>query len=176
MFMCCFQLLEQYVSSFVVLNIMHIKPYVFREMDSYSVSQISGSQRSRSVPVRRVWTVQEESQLIVGLKKIMLRGWKTENGFKTGYLGALEEHMRNHFPGTDLKSDPHIASKIHVWKKNYGSLSTMLSRSGFGWNDTSQIIDVENDQVWNEYCKVGVGFLHSVFPFIIQSIPTLLQS
>lgn len=124
-------------------------------MESYSVSQKSVSQSTHSVPTRRVWTVQEENQLLVGLKEIVSRGWKTDNGFKTGYLGALEEHMRSHFNGCDLKVDPHIASKIHVWKKNYGSLSTMLSRSGFGWNDTAQIIEVENDQVWNEYCKVG---------------------
>ncbi|KAH6793828.1 hypothetical protein C2S52_004305 [Perilla frutescens var. hirtella] len=102
---------------------------------------------------RRCWSSLEEQQLIVALKEVVTRGWKCENGFKTGYLGVLEQLMLQALPGTDLKAEPHINSKIHVWRKNYASLSTMVSRSGFGWNDSTHTIEVDNDQIWENYVK-----------------------
>ncbi|XP_012835755.1 PREDICTED: uncharacterized protein LOC105956449 [Erythranthe guttata] len=57
------------------------------------------------------------------------------------------------FPGTDIKADPMILSKLHVWKKQYGSLSQMLSTSGFCSNESANTIDVIDDQVWNDYVK-----------------------
>lgn len=124
-------------------------------MESYSLSQKSVNAKSRAQPSRRTWSVEEEQQLILGLKEAVSCGWKSDNGFKTGYLGVLEQHMAQHFPSTVIKADPHIASKIHVWKKNYGTISTMLTRSGIGWNDTSNVIEVADDQVWADYVKVG---------------------
>lgn len=125
-------------------------------MDNVSSSQKSVSGKSKSQNTRRTWSPQEEFQLIVGLKDVVSAGWKSENGFKTGYLAVLEKHMSNVFPGTTIKADPHIHSKIHVWKKQYASLSTMLTRSGFGWNDSVNMLDVSSDQVWNDYIKVRI--------------------
>lgn len=103
---------------------------------------------------RRSWTTNEEQCLMDALKEIIAKGLKCDNGFKSGYLTTLESAMVKAFPHTDLKGDPHINSKIHVWKKQYGSLSTMLSRSGFGWNETACMIDCADD-VWNEYVAVS---------------------
>ncbi|KAL8501910.1 hypothetical protein ACS0TY_021143 [Phlomoides rotata] len=58
------------------------------------------------------------------MKKIVLEGWKTENGFKIGYLNLLSTYMKQVFPNTDLKPEPHINSRIMVWKRNYHSLAT----------------------------------------------------
>ncbi|KAK6117374.1 hypothetical protein DH2020_048892 [Rehmannia glutinosa] len=68
-----------------------------------------------------------------------------QNGFKIGYLQALEQEMQKIIPGTNLKGISHINSKIHVWKKDYGSLVTMLSRSGIGWNVTTNMIEAPDD-------------------------------
>ncbi|KAK6128128.1 hypothetical protein DH2020_038131 [Rehmannia glutinosa] len=81
---------------------------------------------------------------------------KSENGFKFGYLQALEQEMVKVLPGTDLKGIPHINSKIHVWKKDYGSLVSMLSRSGIGWNDSTCMIEC-TDEAWAEYMKVDTN-------------------
>ncbi|PIN22323.1 hypothetical protein CDL12_04965 [Handroanthus impetiginosus] len=70
-----------------------------------------------------------------------------------GYLSVLEKHMMTVFLGTDIRVDPHIHSKIHVWKKNHASLVSMMSHSGFGWNDSTNMIVVE-DSVWDNYVKV----------------------
>lgn len=106
------------------------------DSQSASASQRSVSQGGRTQK-RRTWTSDEEHVLVCALKDIVLAGMKCDNGFQSGYLSALEKTMASHFPGTDLKGDPHIQSKIHVWKKNYSCLNTMLSRSGFGWNSST---------------------------------------
>ncbi|XP_012832657.1 PREDICTED: uncharacterized protein At2g29880-like [Erythranthe guttata] len=134
------------------------------------MSQQSAKGKNRSAMPRRTWTMQEEQSLIMALKDIVHRGWKCENGFKTVYLATLENSMAQSFPGTDLKADPHINSKIHVWKKQYRSLSTMMSRSGFGWNDSSNTIDVFDDQVWQEYIKTNMNartMRYKAWPFWI---------
>ncbi|XP_012844715.1 PREDICTED: uncharacterized protein LOC105964755 [Erythranthe guttata] len=122
-------------------------------MDRTGSSSKVVTSKGRSTNTRRTWTLQEEQGLLQALKDIVARGWKCDNGFKTGYLATLEGAMSVAFPGTDLKAEPHIHSKIHVWKKYYGSLSTMLSRSGFGCNDSSCTIDMHDDQVWADYIK-----------------------
>lgn len=102
---------------------------------------------------RRSWRQREEEALIAGLKEIVANEWKSENGFKIGYLQALEQHMLKTFLGTYIRAIPHINSKIHVWKKNYSSLISILSHSGIGWNDTTKMIEA-HDEVCEAYVKV----------------------
>ncbi|KAK6164105.1 hypothetical protein DH2020_000969 [Rehmannia glutinosa] len=102
------------------------------------------------------WSRREEEALVAALKEVIANGWKSENSFKIGYLQALEQEMQKIILGTDLKGIPHINSKIHVWKKDYGSLVTMLSHSGIGWNVTTNMIEVPDD-AWAEYVKVDAN-------------------
>ncbi|KAH6821233.1 hypothetical protein C2S53_008053 [Perilla frutescens var. hirtella] len=134
--------------------------HVQLDEDFIDQNQLKMSGRKRTIggenksdKTRRIWTLREEQELIVALKEAVARGWKCDNGFRTGYLGLLEQHMLQAIPGNDLKAEPHIISKIHVWKKNYGSLSTMLSRSGFGWNESTHTIEVDSDEIWSNYIK-----------------------
>lgn len=101
-------------------------------MASESLSQKSIQGNSRKGGTRRTWKQTEEQCLLHALKELVAEGWKCDNGFKNGFLNALEQAMAKKFPGCDLKGEPHIHSKVHVWKKQYSSLSTMFSRSGFG--------------------------------------------
>ncbi|KAL0451538.1 UNVERIFIED_CONTAM: hypothetical protein Slati_1131900 [Sesamum latifolium] len=102
---------------------------------------------------RRTWSQREEEVLINALRTIITIGWKCDNGFRSGYLNQLETIMCKHFPNTDLRAEPHINSKIHVWKKYYSSLMGMMSKSGFGWDDTRHMVIVENNDVWEDYVK-----------------------
>ncbi|GFP96385.1 RNA polymerase ii subunit 5-mediating protein homolog [Phtheirospermum japonicum] len=73
--------------------------------------------------------------------------------------------MSQKFPGTDIRAEPHINSKIHVWKKHYGSLTMMLGRSEFSWNETSNTIGVKDDAHWNQFVKNRSGSIDtSSFP------------
>ncbi|KAK6160716.1 hypothetical protein DH2020_004097 [Rehmannia glutinosa] len=119
------------------------------DLSSNNFSRVNKPVRKRNDKGRRSWSRREEEALIVSLKEVIASGWKSENGFKIGYLQALEQEMQKIIPGTDLKGIPHINSKIHVWKKDYGSLVTMLSRSGIGWNVSTNTIEAPDD-AWAE--------------------------
>ncbi|GFP92506.1 hypothetical protein PHJA_001394800 [Phtheirospermum japonicum] len=69
-----------------------------------------------------------------------------------GYLQVLESNMARVLPKTDLCEMPHIHSKKHIWKKDYGSLVTMLSWSGIRWNDSANMIEM-NNKSWDDYVK-----------------------
>ncbi|KAL8496386.1 hypothetical protein ACS0TY_020192 [Phlomoides rotata] len=61
--------------------------------------------------------------------------------------------MRAQLPGTDILANPHINSKIHVWKKDYGSLFDVLSKSGIGWNCSTHTLDILDEGVWEAQKK-----------------------
>ncbi|KAL8492208.1 hypothetical protein ACS0TY_023735 [Phlomoides rotata] len=50
-------------------------------------------------------------------------GWKADNGFKADFQRELEKGMQKILLGTDISAIPHINSKMHVWKKEYGLLT-----------------------------------------------------
>ncbi|KAL8523179.1 hypothetical protein ACS0TY_013230 [Phlomoides rotata] len=101
---------------------------------------------------RRAWTPIEERVLVDLMKDLVTNGWKSENGFKPGYLQKLEAGMMRMLPGTDIKAVPHITSRITMWKKFHGSLQTMLtSNSGIGFTAT-HMIDCHND-TWARIVK-----------------------
>ncbi|KAL8508638.1 hypothetical protein ACS0TY_019038 [Phlomoides rotata] len=96
---------------------------------------------------RRVWTTREEHVLLSALKDLVNKGWKTDNGFRTGYLHKLEDALKLVFPQTDLVRDPHITSKLTAWKKTYSTLVTAMNlTTGIGFNTTTSTLDVSDEQ------------------------------
>ncbi|KAL0355795.1 UNVERIFIED_CONTAM: hypothetical protein Sradi_4026400 [Sesamum radiatum] len=117
---------------------------------------------------RRTWSVKEEETLVNGLKSLIVSGWKCDNGFRNGYLMQLEGHMMHVFPNSDIRAEPHINSKIHVWKKQYSTLVSMMSKSGFGWDDEKNMITVDENSIWDDYVKVDPSvktMRYKSFPF-----------
>ncbi|KAL0342703.1 UNVERIFIED_CONTAM: hypothetical protein Scaly_1932900 [Sesamum calycinum] len=103
---------------------------------------------------RRTWTIMEEEALINAMKSLVVGGWKCDNGFRNGYLAQLEAHMQRSFPHSNIKAEPHITSKLHVWKKQYSTFVTMMSKSRLGWDDSRCMVTVEDNNAWEEYVKV----------------------
>ncbi|XP_042007626.1 uncharacterized protein LOC121756202 [Salvia splendens] len=102
---------------------------------------------------RRCWADREERYLLATLKELVSHGWKSDNGFRWGYLFKLEEAMRREFPTCGLRANPHIQSKIHTWKKNYGAVAQLLDKSGVGFNiNGDNNIDCD-EYVWAEIIK-----------------------
>lgn len=81
------------------------------------------------------------------MKELVATGWKFDSDFRSECQMKAEEAMRREFPGTDLKVNPHIQSRIHTWKKSFYALSKILDRSGVGFNVHGNYkIDVGDDQ------------------------------
>ena len=93
--------------------------------------------------------------MAVCLADLVARGWKSDNGFRTGYLGMIEDAIRKEFPNTDIKGQPHVTSKLTAWKKHYTSLKNILARSGVGFNsDNEYKIECDDDQ-WETIVMVS---------------------
>lgn len=108
----------------------------------------------RADRTRRSWSLREEQILMCTLKDLVVRGWKSDNGFRNGYTTLVEEAIKREFPESDLKASPHVNSKLTQWKRDYYSLSKILDRSGVGFNERGDYkIDVDNDQ-WEQIVKV----------------------
>ncbi|KAL8556711.1 hypothetical protein ACS0TY_004244 [Phlomoides rotata] len=97
----------------------------------------------------RTWSKMEKDALIHYLTEIINDGWKADNGFKVGFQHELNNGMRKLIPSTDIVANPHINSKIHVWKKEYGTLSDLLSKSGIGWDSSTHTLDIIDESVWD---------------------------
>lgn len=103
---------------------------------------------------RRCWRSNEEKVLLEAVKGLVAEGWKSDNGFRAGYLRKLEEVLKIHFPSANIKGKPHIDSKLTGWKKCYGSLVTILNKSGVGFNlKGDHMIDCD-DETWEDLVKV----------------------
>ncbi|KAL8534642.1 hypothetical protein ACS0TY_010612 [Phlomoides rotata] len=95
---------------------------------------------------RRAWTPVEELILIDLMKDLVTKGWRTENGFKPGYLQKLEAGMMRKLPGTNIRVVPHITPRLTIWKKFHGSLQmTLTGNSGIGFNSATGMLDCHND-------------------------------
>ncbi|KAI3469109.1 hypothetical protein Pfo_025772 [Paulownia fortunei] len=94
-------------------------------------SSCKNSRRARKMIEnrRRTWTLRAKEVLITSLKDLI----------------TTENSMLKAFPRNDIHADPHINSKIYIWKKNYGNLYSMLSRS------------MDSDEVWEKYVKMDVN-------------------
>ncbi|KAL8508172.1 hypothetical protein ACS0TY_018665 [Phlomoides rotata] len=113
------------------------------DMDSTQPTPVRGKENAKKTNCgsRRMWTTREEQVLINALKDLVLKGQKTNNGFRSGYLMKLEMALRVAFPTTDLQANPHIVSKLTTWKRSYGLLVTALGTTGVGHNTLTNQLD-----------------------------------
>ena len=79
--------------------------------------------------------------------------WRSDCGFKNGYLQQLENKLEVKLPGCGLKASPHIESRVKWLKQKYCIMSGMLSFNGFGW-DNDKIMITTKKNVFYEYVKI----------------------
>ncbi|XAR73289.1 hypothetical protein NMG60_11007208 [Bertholletia excelsa] len=102
------------------------------------------------------WTVNEDALLVMCLLELKIEGiFLAENGFKPGYLNALEAVMEQNAPGCGIKGKPHIQSRLKTMKTNWQTVYDMVygqNTSGFGWDNENKCIIAEKE-VWEAYIK-----------------------
>ncbi|KAL5544310.1 hypothetical protein UlMin_008094 [Ulmus minor] len=103
---------------------------------------------------RRIWTMAEEKTLINILEDLVTCGYHCNNNtFKVGTTTTIEQKLCELFPNSGLKANPHIESKLKLWRKQYDIVYDMLQKSGFGWNDGDKCVEVDIDEVWQAYIQ-----------------------
>ncbi|KAL8492768.1 hypothetical protein ACS0TY_024094 [Phlomoides rotata] len=111
-----------------------------------------GSMKKACNNTRRIWTTHEEKVLINVLKELVNKGYKTDNGFRTGYLIKCGDALKTDFPKTDLQATPYITSKLIAWKKYYSTIVTAHLVTGFGFNTTTSQVECTDEQ-WDDVLR-----------------------
>lgn len=117
-------------------------------------TDVGNTKNVKTDRTRRTWSVREEEILLATMKELAANGWRGDNGYRAGYLTRIREAIKVEFPNTDILPHPHIYSKITTWKKNYGSLTTMLNHSGIGFNSDGNYKIECDDEQWAHFVKV----------------------
>lgn len=120
-------------------------------MDTGSSSQVNESNRKGS---RRVWTKEEEDALLDILEELVAKGHRANRTFRAGTLIVIENSLRVLCPGSGLKANPHIESKIKKLKKQFSIVYDMVNKTGFGWNDVRKCVKVDSEETWKAYLQV----------------------
>lgn len=96
---------------------------------------------------KRVWTAQEENELIDILLEMNDSGWKVDTGHKSGYLSHIEKELSKRLPHAQIKADPHIQSKVKTLKKMLSYiLDIQQFGSGFGWDEEKKMVVGDREQ------------------------------
>ncbi|CAH2080381.1 unnamed protein product [Thlaspi arvense] len=121
------------------------------DIESQNASDASSKRIEKSS--RRVWTQLEEKALLDKMKGLVAQGWRSEGGCRPGFMTQLEQHIIGMFPSIDIRTRPHIESKIQLWKRQHVELFSMIGKSGTAWNPDTKMLEV-TDEVWDAYGKV----------------------
>ncbi|MCL7029311.1 hypothetical protein MKW94_027586 [Papaver nudicaule] len=106
------------------------------------------------MPPHRTWTQPEDDMLVDILMELTLEGkWKSDTGFKSGYLKVIEQKLLDKLPGTEL-SVSNIENRIKTLKKHAMAINEMLTvGSGFEWDYANHKMVCENS-VFDGWAKV----------------------
>ncbi|KAI8539035.1 hypothetical protein RHMOL_Rhmol09G0150100 [Rhododendron molle] len=125
------------------------------ESQETSKSKRTNAKGGQEKQSHRQWTHKEEEALLACMLDAVpeKETWKAYNGFKSGFYIEVEKGLQKLWPGTTLKAQPNIESKVKFWKVTYGHIADMIRLSGFAWNHATNSIEVDSENVWKEYEK-----------------------
>ncbi|KAH7835851.1 hypothetical protein Vadar_030491 [Vaccinium darrowii] len=118
-------------------------------------SKVNETGNEKEKQSRRLWSLKEEEVLLECMLDEFKDGvkWRADNGFKPGFFGAVEILFHKMMPGTTIRANPNIESKVKNWKEKYGLLADMQRLSGFSWNHDTNSVIVDSPDVWEDYVK-----------------------
>ncbi|KAF7133206.1 hypothetical protein RHSIM_Rhsim09G0193500 [Rhododendron simsii] len=138
-----------------IVIVIQIRLANIMESQRTSKSKRSNAKGGQEKQSRRLWTPKEEEALLACMLDAVSENetWKAHNGFKSGFYVEVEKGLQKLLPGTTLKAQPNIESKVKFWKEKYGHIADMIRLSGFAWNHATNSIEVDSEDVWKEYEK-----------------------
>ncbi|KAK9168845.1 hypothetical protein Syun_000985 [Stephania yunnanensis] len=108
---------------------------------------------------RRKWSHFEVAKLVKAMKDMVNSGtYKSDNGFKPGYISFLEEALKVSCPNSGILGRPHIESHVKSMKKDWSDVHAMINStlpdgsSAFSF-DSSRNMIVASNEVWDDYIR-----------------------
>ncbi|XP_028800880.1 uncharacterized protein LOC114756129 [Neltuma alba] len=113
-------------------------------------------QDNASNGLKHLWTDSEDDVLVDCLVQLKVKGrFVVDIGFGGGYVGKLEEMLKEKIPVTNIKAHPSIWSRLRTLKHQWQIVHNMIydaNTSGFGRDPVNKCIKAE-DAVWEQYVK-----------------------
>lgn len=104
-----------------------------------------------AVPLTIEWTPAVDCFLIDCMLEQLQKGNKIDHTFNEQAWAYMLKSFQNRF---GLQCEKSVLEDRYVWlKKQYDDICKLLSYSGFGWDETKQMVTADND-VWEAYIKV----------------------
>ncbi|KAL6537740.1 hypothetical protein OROHE_012367 [Orobanche hederae] len=128
-----------------------------RCMDNQTGMQIPqerlGRGRCQKAP-KWFWSKKEEI-ICIGVVKELIKGdWRSGNGWRGGFYGAVKDEMKSILPECTLV-EVHVNSKLTVWKREWIMVADVANLSGFNWDHASSMILAESKELWDSWRKSG---------------------
>ncbi|KAL5788829.1 hypothetical protein ACOSP7_005778 [Xanthoceras sorbifolium] len=114
------------------------------------------------------WTPSRDACLVELFIEQHNCGRTAYNEFKNEVIKSVTRDFNKKF-GLSLEENQ-IKNRYNVMKKDYGVVKTLLNHSGFGWDETRQMV-VADDKVWESYIAVK----SEARPFRRKSFPLYKQ-
>lgn len=129
----------------------HSPPSKRREDDLGGIRHINETDRKRR---RRKWSREEEDALLGILEDLVAKGHHFHSRtFRSSTLTLIEDALCHVCPASGLKAYPHVESKLKKLKKGFRTVCDILN-SGFGWDDKTQCVVVESEELWKTFVQV----------------------
>ncbi|KAL3507360.1 hypothetical protein ACH5RR_032742 [Cinchona calisaya] len=137
-------------------------------MENIHEISIATQQRSRGKN-KCFWSDNGVKALIEALQDIACDPlWKTDGGFKNGYMVELHKIVAHKIPDFTKQVDPHIDSKLKWLKSRYHAITEMVKQSGCEWDNVEKIIKCERQwyDSWAKRHKEARGLWNMKFPYL----------
>ncbi|XP_010271443.1 PREDICTED: uncharacterized protein At2g29880-like [Nelumbo nucifera] len=129
---------------------------------------MSLSQDASQVRPKAEWTPSRDAYLVQLFVEQYNSGKTSLNGLKPEVFKDVARDFNEKFALNF--EDRQIKNRYNVLKKDYGIVKTLLSTSGFSWDETRQVV-VAQDDVWERYTVVhneAKAFRRKGFPLYNQ--------
>lgn len=110
-----------------------------------------GDDNSEQGRQRRKWISFEEESLLDAIDSVLASEQRCDT---RSTLLKIEHALNDLCPNSNLKANPHIESKLKKLKKDYSIIYDMINKSGFAWNDIKKCVEVDSNEVWDQYVQV----------------------
>ncbi|KAJ0492934.1 putative Myb/SANT-like domain-containing protein [Helianthus annuus] len=79
--------------------------------------------------------------------------YKSDNGFKPGFLQHLEACLKESLPESGILAKPHIESRMRTMRKDWQAVYDLLNTSGFGYDKERNCVTTNAPGVWDAYLE-----------------------